>query len=429
MAKGGIALDIADLAQPYGRSLQALSAFKPVRPSSSGDLTKIRSRERRRLWCSSNGCLAQMMSGCLDTACEFTIDLITDYNVTQPYLVLFATRRARSLCTQCSTVLAPTQLPIRAEEAPPTVDVIWSNLFMPQTRKRLWSIFGTSCTLVFFLLWHIPVSYAKRAPVDAVRALCSNETFTALEPYLNSGSSDGLVGSLTLKLLLAVSLNSGLLESLTQLRGASNYTAVYVSTLRHLWAFNFFMVLLGSCIEGSLYDTLLYDFINGWCAVVRRLATDFPRRSNFFISYVLSDLLVMLPGYDVLQSAVLLLLPLPRLLPCCSALLRRLQLHSIFQRRWHAYMYTRAQLIINVGMLFCCVAPLVVPFVAAWLAFALSVYLHNFKYVLSVPQDHGRDAGGLPFDSGGQYWPVAVRTQVRRCPSPSHIPPTPPHPT
>ena len=394
------------------------SPYKLVQPSSSHDLAKVEARQRRRLGCSSHGCLAQMASGCLDFLCEFALDLITDYNVTQPYLVLFATRRARALCTQCSTVLAPTQLPIRAEEAPPAVDMIWSNLFMPQARKRVWSMFGMSCTLVFFMLWHIPVAYAQRAPLAAFRAACSNETFTALEPYLGTGSSaDGLVGSLTLKLLLAVSLNSGILEFLTQLRGASNYTAVYVTTLWHLWAFNFFMVLLGSCIEGSLYDTLLHDFINGWCAVARRLATDFPRRSSFFLSYVVSDLLVMLPGYDMLQIAALLLLPLRRF--CC------VDFAAIFQRRWHAYMYTRAQLIINVGMLFCCVAPIVVPFVAAWLAFALGVYLHNFKHVLSVPQDHGRAAGTEPFDSGGQYWPVAIRTQV--CPHPRpRFPPTRP---
>ena len=405
-----IVLDNGDSAQLQP---QPPTPYKPVRPCSSHDLTKVRMRQRRRLGCSSHGCLAQMASSCLDFSCEFALDLITDYNVTQPYLVLFATRRARALCTQCSTVLAPTQLPIRAEEAPPAVDIIWSNLFMPQARKRMWSMLGMSCTLVFILLWHIPVAYAKRAPLAVFRVACSNETFTALEPYLGTGSSaDGLVGSLTLKLLLAVSLNSGMLEFFTQLRGASNYTAVYVTTLWHLWAFNFFMVLLGSCIEGSLYDTLLHDFINGWCAVARRLATDFPRRSSFFLSYVVSDMLVMLPGYDVLQSAALLLLPLPRLLPCCGAMFRRLQLHSIFQRRWHAYMYTRAQLIINVGMLFCCVAPIVVPFVAAWLAFALGVYLHNFKHVLSVPQDHGRGAGTETYDSGGQYWPVAIRTQV-----------------
>jgi len=427
-----IVLDNGDFAQLQP---QLPTPYRPVRPCSSHDLTKVRMRQRRRLGCSSQGCLAQMASGCLDFSCEFALDLITDYNVTQPYLVLFTTRRARALCTQCSTVLAPTQLPIRAEEAPPAVDMIWSNVFMPQARKRIWSMFGMSCTLVFFLLWHIPVDYAQRAPLAAFRAACSNETFTALEPYLGTGSSaDGLVGSLTLKLLLAVSLNSGMLEFLTQLRGASNYTAVYVTTLWHLWAFNFFMILLGSCIEGSLYDTLLHDFINGWCAVARRLATDFPRRSSFFLSYVISDLLVMLPGYDVLQSVALLLLPLPRLLPCCGAMLRRLQLHSIFQRRWHAYMYTRAQLIINVGMLFCCVAPIVVPFVAAWLAFALGVWLHNFKHVLSVPQDHGRGAGTETFDSGGQYWPVAIRTQVRPRPrspparQPKRSVPVPPRP-
>ena len=45
-----------------------------------------------------------------------------------------------------------------------------------------------------------------------------------------------------------------------------------------------------------------------------------------------------------------------------------------------------------------------------WLACALAVYLHNFRHVLVVPQ--GRDARGEEFDSGGRYWPAAVRMQV-----------------
>jgi len=168
-------------------------------------------------------------------------------------------------------------------------------------------------------------------------------------------------------------------------------------------------VLMGSAINESLFSTLLHIFVEGWCALVTRLANDLPRRSTFFISYVLSDLLIMLPGYDLLQGGVLACLPISLLLRLkCAAKcgpLFGLEVHKILQRRWHAYMYTRAQLIINVGMLFCCIAPLVIPFVALWLAFALPIYAHNFKHCLVTPQ-------GGHWDAGGVYWPVAVKTQV-----------------
>ena len=121
--------------------------------------------------------------------------MITEYNVTQPYFVIFSTRRARALCTQCATVLAPAQLPILTREAPPVVDVAWDNLYTPQTRKRLWSIFGQGVTIAFFLAWHIPVQYVQTAPAAAIRAACSDQTYAKLEPYLGQegGSTGGLV--------------------------------------------------------------------------------------------------------------------------------------------------------------------------------------------------------------------------------------------
>jgi len=67
--------------------------------------------------------------------------------------------------------------------------------------------------------------------------------------------------------------------------------------------------------------------------------------------------------------------------------------------------YARAAMVINIGMLFSCIAPLVLVPLLVWFVVVIPQWCHTFNYVLVPPQ-------GPNFDSGGIFWPVAVRMQI-----------------
>ena len=124
---------------------------------------------------------------------------------------------------------------------------------------------------------------------------------------------------------------------------------------------------------------------------------------QFFLSYVWQDLLLFLPLFDVLQLLPLLTLALQRLLR--RLLPAGLNLPALLQYTQYPYMYARASLFVNIGLLFSCFAPLATLFVCAWLVAVRAVWAHNCEHILQPPQ-------GRNFDSGGAYWPTAMRHQA-----------------
>jgi hypothetical protein len=68
-----------------------------------------------------------------------------------------------------------------------------------------------------------------------------------------------------------------------------------------MFVFNFFMVLLASCIAGSLYSTVADILKSGWCALIVILGRTLPGQSPFFLNYLLQDALLITPLLDLLQ--------------------------------------------------------------------------------------------------------------------------------
>ena len=53
-----------------------------------------------------------------------------------------------------------------------------------------------------------------------------------------------------------------------------------------MWQFNFLLVLLGSCVASSLFDTIEHILHYGACQLLDLLGTAVPNTSTFFLSYV-----------------------------------------------------------------------------------------------------------------------------------------------
>eukprot|EP00967_Tisochrysis_lutea_P099555 scaffold147938_cov30-Tisochrysis_lutea.AAC.1 len=71
-----------------------------------------------------------------------------------------------------------------------------------------------------------------------------------------------------------------------------------------MFVFNFFLVLLASCIAGSLYATVANLLRSGWCEFVSILGRTLPAQSFFFFNYLLQDALLVTPLVDLLQARI-----------------------------------------------------------------------------------------------------------------------------
>ena len=54
---------------------------------------------------------------------------------------------------------------------------------------------------------------------------------------------------------------------------------------RQVWQFNFLLVLLGSCVASSLFDTIEHILHSGACQLLDLLGTAVPNTSTFFLSH------------------------------------------------------------------------------------------------------------------------------------------------
>jgi hypothetical protein len=63
-------------------------------------------------------------------------------------------------------------------------------------------------------------------------------------------------------------------------------------------------------------------------------------------------------------------------------------------------------MITSLGVLFACIAPIILLFALAWLAVAYPAWAHACRFILTP------DPQGAGFDSGGVLWPSAVHKQV-----------------
>lgn len=194
-------------------------------------------------------------------------------------------------------------------------------------------------------------------------------------------------------------------------------------TLYLMFVFNFFLVLLASCIAGSLYATVADILKSGWCALIVILGRTLPDQSSFFLNYLLQDALLVTPLVDLVQILPLFLLGVQKLInaclycySCCVSCEKQEQDGRRKQRRLrglprfgqklvYPYKYSRAMMVLNVGTMFACIAPLSVFFVLLWLLMVVPIWSYNLQYVW-------RPRAGFGFDTGGFFWPSVIRLQI-----------------
>ena len=334
------------------------------------------------------------------------------------FFAFFRTRRAASVCAQSQSVFPTAELPAVTRPAPAPGDVLWDGLTTGGVRKNLVASGAAVFLFLLFAFWATVVTFIQSllsvTTLEAVLGdsfttwLSSNETLYSLLA--------GVLPSLVLTLLQAVALYSGILTAVSRALGYVSRPEVEVTTLSLMWWFNYVLVLLGSCVSGNVYDLYVEVVENGICELLTLLADSIPQAANTFLSYVLLQTLLYLPLLDGLQATPLLLLALQSVggaiaaclpaetaarLPSCDLVAGALSYERPVK-------FAKAALMVNICLLFHCVAPLATPLVLGWLALALRLWAHNLLNVWH----HAGGARGAACDSGGVLWPEALKGQT-----------------
>ena len=326
------------------------------------------------------------------------------------FIAVFRTRRASALCAQSASLL-PVELQGRTYPMPPPADTHWSNIAAPKGRRELSRLLATFLTAVLFLAWNIPVAMAQSmVDLDRLKTVAGPKVLRWLDtlPHSEQEQLELWLATLVLRVMQMVTLYSGILSWLSSMSGHKSCTAVGTSTLQKLFIFNFFLVLLASCVIGSLANTVTLIVHDGACALVRIVGDAVPHQASFFMSFLLQEALLVVPTFDVLMLAPLLCLPLDALERFVLRKLGRrasplpVPCVSLCQKLHYEYLYARVLMAVGIGMVFACLAPLVIAFLLLWLLVVIPSWSHTLRHCLAPPQ-------GASFDGGGAFWPIAVR--------------------
>ena len=194
---------------------------------------------------------------------------------------MLRTRRVATVCSQINCLFKD-DLPSRAQPAPHPSDVYWPSLRRPQLTAALVEAAAWAGLVVLFLFW-LPL-------VSAVQTLVSLQK---LEDIFDTLGLDALAAGLqgmghptralieggcllSLLGLQSTLLYSGLLRAASKMMGHVSSSTLDTATLDKMWLYNFVVVLLGSCIVGSLFSTLNDYLRDGLCPAINALGGSVP---------------------------------------------------------------------------------------------------------------------------------------------------------
>ncbi|KAK9333318.1 hypothetical protein V1520DRAFT_332324 [Lipomyces starkeyi] len=262
-------------------------------------------------------------------------------------------------------------------------DIIWPSLRFLWWERLIRTYATTAFIVVLIIFWAIPV---------AVVGLISNITYLTdrvhflrfilnLPPFLY-----GLVTSLLPTIMLAalMAMLPIILRLMARLAGAPSHSLVEMHVQNSYFAFQVIQVFLVTTIASSA-SSVVTQIINDPSAATSLLATNLPKSSNFFISYLLLQGLSI--GGGILLQIVGLIL---------------FRIMSVFLDNTPRKMYNRWSSLSAIGwgtlfpvytnlavitITYSIISPVILLFSGVGFAVLYVAYLYNLMYVYQPPLD------------------------------------------
>jgi hypothetical protein len=298
--------------------------------------------------------------------------------------VTFNSRRAAT--TAATSLHSLDETCWRAQPAPGSDEILWGNLGL-----RHWQVVGRTLlmTLAFvaLLLLYLPVTAFIQAFVnlDNVSKTPGLGVITRI-PFVTQ-ILKGILPSLVLKIFLA--LLPPILAAMARFSGAKSVSRVDLSVVANFFVFQVFAVFLYQTIGGSGVSQL-QQILDNPSVLVKMLGVSIPQQASFFMSFIAIG--AAAAGGSLLRIVGLVIFLL-KIKLFGTERARYAAWKPQAQRALYGAMLPNHTIVILLGLVFCCVSPLIAPFCLLYFSSALLAH----KYLQTWVVTH-------PYESQGMIW-------------------------
>ncbi|KAJ5746219.1 hypothetical protein N7520_011401 [Penicillium odoratum] len=261
--------------------------------------------------------------------------------------------------------------------------VLWGNLRIKWWERVIRHGATTAFVIALIIFWAIPV---------AVVGCISNINFiVAKVPFLGfindvpsviRGVITGLLPSVMLAVLMA--LVPIIMRIMAKIGGAPSQASVELTTQNYYFAFQVVQVFLVTTIA-SAATSVVTEIINKPSSAASLLANNIPRASNFYVSYIILQGLSFSAGALLQISGLIVGKILGRLLDSTPRKMYK-RWSNLSGLTWGT-VYPVFTMLTTIGIIYSCIAPLVMGFACIGLYLFYFAYRYNVLYVSNATID------------------------------------------
>ncbi|KAL9666285.1 hypothetical protein QQ045_000613 [Rhodiola kirilowii] len=301
--------------------------------------------------------------------------------------VSFKTRWGAAVCAQTQQTRNPTLW--LTEWAPEPRDVYWENTAIPYvslTIRRLIMAVAFFFLTFFFI---IPIAIVQgMASIEGIEKAAPWLKFLIEQKFIKS-VIQGLLPGIALKLFL-IFLPS-ILMIMSKFEGFTSISSLERRSASRYYMFNFINVFLGSVVTGSAFQQLNKFIHQSANDIPKTIGVAIPIKATFFITYIMVD------GWAGIAAEILMVKPL------IMYHLKNFFLVKTERDRLEAMNpgsvgfntgEPRIQLYFLLGLVYCTVSPVLLPFILVFFAFAYVVFRHQIINVYNQE-----------YESAAAFWP------------------------
>lgn len=281
-------------------------------------------------------------------------------------------------------------------------DVVWENMSIPWWQSYIRTAAVGTVIAGMIVLWAIPVAFTSA--LSQISTLADTVPFLSFLLALPGWLISALQGVLPAAFLaILMVLLPMILRFLSRLQGTQSGMLVELSVQKYYFFFLFVQIFLVVSITAAASTILgLLTGTDAITSIPEILATNVPRASNYFFSYMLLQALSVSAGALVQIGALISWFILAPIFDTTarSKFKRQTQLSEI---QWGTFfpVYTNLACI---GLIYSVISPLILVFNIITFSLFWFVYRYNTLYVTKFT----RDTGGLLFPIAINYTFVGV---------------------
>ncbi|KAL9227874.1 hypothetical protein vseg_003515 [Gypsophila vaccaria] len=305
--------------------------------------------------------------------------------------VSFKTRWGAAVCAQTQQSSNPTIW--LTEWAPEPSDVYWNNLAIPYVNLNIRRLLMAVALFFLIFFFMVPITFVQSvANIDGIE-----KVFPFLKKSIEKDSVksfiQGYLPGIILKIFLL--LIPMVIMLMSKIEGFTSFSYLERRSAAKYHLFILVNVFLGSIIAGTAFQNLDRFLKQSATEIPRIVGVSIPMKATFFITYVMVD------GWASVAAEVL------RLVPLVLFHIKNAVLVKTEQDRDEAMdpgfldfptYEPRIQLYFLLGLVYCVVTPILLPFIIIFFAFAYLVFRHQIINVYD-----------RKYESAAAFWPDVHR--------------------